>query len=226
MPVFTAPDFAGHEQVVFASDPASGLCAIIAVHDTTRGPALGGCRMWRYPHENDAIADALRLSRGMTYKSALADLPFGGGKAVVLGDPSRDKTDALWEAFGCAIESLGGAYVTAEDVGTSVADLEVVRHTTAHVAGIAEGGAGDPSPATALGVFVGIKAALRASSRRVGRQRPAGGHPGSRPRRHRARRSSRRSRRETDRRRYRSGARRLGSPGVRRQISRPCEYPC
>ena len=161
MSVFTAPDFADHEQVVFASDPSSGLRAIIALHDTTRGPALGGCRMWLYPHEDDAIADALRLSRGMTYKSALAELPFGGGKAVVLGDPSRDKTDVLWEAFGRAIESLGGAYVTAEDVGTSVADLEVVRRTTTHVAGIAEGGAGDPSPATALGVFVGIKAALR-----------------------------------------------------------------
>ena len=165
MPVFKAPDYAGHEQVVFASDPDAGLQAIIAIHDTTRGPALGGCRMWAYPTEQDAIADALRLSRGMTYKSALAELPLGGGKAVVLGDPGRDKSAALWRAFGRAIERLGGRYVTGEDVGTSVADLEVVRTATAHVAGIPEGGAGDPSPATAFGVFVGIQAAAR---RRLG----------------------------------------------------------
>lgn len=161
MSVFTAPDFAGHEQVVFASDPDAGLRAIIAIHDTSSGPALGGCRMWRYASEPDAVADALRLSRGMTYKSALAELPFGGGKAVVLGDPARNKTPALWEALGRAIDRLGGRYVTAEDVGTGVSDLEVVRHATPHVAGIAEGGAGDPSPATAFGVFMGIRAAIR-----------------------------------------------------------------
>lgn len=161
MPVFTAPDYADHEQVVFACDPAAGLRAIIAIHDTTRGPALGGCRMWRYAREEDAVADALRLSRGMTYKSALAELPLGGGKAVVIGNPSHDKSEAMWEAFGRAVEQLGGRYVTAEDVGTSVPDLEIVRRTTPHVAGIAEGGAGDPSPATAFGVFMGIKAAVR-----------------------------------------------------------------
>lgn len=165
MTVFTAPDYAGHEQVVFASDPDAGLRAVIAIHDTTRGPALGGCRMWRYPSEQDAVADALRLSRGMTYKSALAELPMGGGKAVVLGDPRRDKSTALWRAFGRAIERLGGRYVTGEDVGTSIDDLEVVRTATPHVAGIAEGGAGDPSPATAFGVFVGMQAAV---SRRLG----------------------------------------------------------
>ena len=165
MSVFTAPDYDGHEQVVFASDPDAGLRAIIAIHDTTRGPALGGCRMWPYRTEQEAVADALRLSRGMTYKSALADLPMGGGKAVVLGDPGRDKSAALWRAFGRAIERLGGRYVTGEDVGTSVGDLEVVRTATPHVAGIAEGGAGDPSPATAFGVFVGMQAAV---GRRLG----------------------------------------------------------
>lgn len=161
MTVFSAPGFADHEQVVFASDPASGLRAVIAIHDTTRGPALGGCRMWHYASESDAIIDALRLSRGMTYKSALAELPFGGGKAVVLGDPGRDKSDTLWKAFGEAVERLGGRYITAEDVGTSVPDLEIVRHGTRHVAGIAEGGVGDPSPATAFGVFMGMKAAIK-----------------------------------------------------------------
>lgn len=161
MAVFAAPDYAGHEQVVFASDPASGLRAIIAIHDTARGPALGGCRMWRYANEADAVADALRLSRGMTYKSALAGLPLGGGKAVILGDSAQDKSDAMWEAFGRAVESLGGRYVTAEDVGTAVPDLEIVRRTTRHVVGISEGGAGDPSPATAFGVFMGLKAAVR-----------------------------------------------------------------
>ncbi|MEQ9333463.1 Glu/Leu/Phe/Val dehydrogenase dimerization domain-containing protein [Thalassobaculum sp.] len=161
MSVFTAPDFAGHEQVVFASDPACGLRAIIAIHDTTRGPALGGCRMWHYASEADAVADVLRLSQGMTYKSALAELPLGGGKAVVLGDPAHDKSEALWRALGRAIDRLGGHYVTAEDVGTSVADLETVRTATAHVAGIAEGGSGDPSPATAFGVFMGMQAAVR-----------------------------------------------------------------
>src|SRR3546814_7357735 len=138
MAVFSAPDFAEHEQVVFAADPASGLRAVIAIHDTTRGPALGGCRMWRYAGEQDAVADALRLSRGMTYKSALAELPFGGGKAVVIGDPSHDKSEALWKALGRAVERLGGRYITAEDVGTAVPDLEIVRRVTRHVAGRSE----------------------------------------------------------------------------------------
>lgn len=171
MPVFAAPDHAGHEQVVFASDPASGLRAVIAIHDTRRGPALGGCRMWRYADEQEAVADALRLSRGMTYKSALAELPFGGGKAVVIGDPARDKSEALWRAFGVAVDRLAGRYITAEDVGTAVADLEIVRSVTPHVSGIAEGGAGDPSPATAFGVFMGIRAAV---SRRLGADGLAG----------------------------------------------------
>ncbi len=161
MSVFSRKDFDDHEQVVFCSDEASGLRAIIAIHNTSRGPALGGCRMWPYESDDAALTDALRLSRGMTYKSALADLPYGGGKAVIIGDPARDKTQALWRAFGRFVDSLGGRYVTAEDVGTRPDDLEVVRQTTRHVAGIAEGGAGDPSPATAYGVFVGIRAAMR-----------------------------------------------------------------
>lgn len=160
MPVFTNKHFDGHEHVAFHHDKASGLKAIIAIHNTARGPAYGGCRMWNYASEEEALADALRLSRGMTYKSALAGLPYGGGKAVIIGDPSRDKSEALWLAYGRFIDSLGGRYVTAEDVGTRPADLEIVRQATRHVVGIAEGGAGDPSPATAYGVFVGIGAAI------------------------------------------------------------------
>ena len=161
MAVFSADDFAGHEQVAFCNDPASGLRAIIAIHDTTLGPALGGCRMWPYETEQDALEDVLRLSRGMTYKSALAGLELGGGKSVVIGDPRADKSGALFEALGRFVDRMGGHYIVAEDVGTTVADLERVRRSTRHVAGIAEGGSGDPSPATAWGVFHGIRAALR-----------------------------------------------------------------
>ncbi|MEE8445312.1 MAG: Glu/Leu/Phe/Val dehydrogenase dimerization domain-containing protein [Alphaproteobacteria bacterium] len=162
MPVFSARDFNDHEQIVFCHDAESGLKAIIAIHNTARGPALGGCRMWNYDSEQEALTDALRLSRGMTYKSALAGLPYGGGKAVIIGDPGRDKSEALWLAFGRFLDSLGGRYITAEDVGTRPADLEIVRRATPYVAGIAEGGAGDPSPATAHGVFLGIRAAVNA----------------------------------------------------------------
>jgi leucine dehydrogenase len=171
MPVFSSRDFDDHEQVLFCRDAESGLKAIIAIHNTVRGPALGGCRMWNYAGEDDALTDALRLSRGMTYKSALADLPSGGGKAVIIGDPRRGKSEALWLAYGRFVDSLGGRYVTAEDVGTRPADLEIVRRATRHVAGIAEGGAGDPSPATALGVFAGIQAAI---AERLGRVRMQG----------------------------------------------------
>lgn len=159
MSVFTDWDFDDHEQIVFRRDRCSGLKAIIAIHDTSRGPALGGCRIWPYESDDAALTDALRLSRGMTYKSAMAGLPYGGGKAVIIADPARDKSEALWRAFGRAVDSLGGRYVTAEDVGTRPADLEIVRRETRHVVGIAEGGAGDPSPATAYGVFTGIQAA-------------------------------------------------------------------
>lgn len=161
MTVFSDPDFADHEQVCFCADADSGLRAIIAIHDTRRGPALGGCRIYAYDSETAAVTDALRLARGMTYKSALADLPLGGGKAVILADARTQKTEVLLEAFGRAVDRLGGRYITAEDVGSSVPDLEIVRRVTPHVAGITEGGAGDPSPATAFGVFEGLKAAVR-----------------------------------------------------------------
>lgn len=161
MPVLTNKHFDDHEEIVFCHDREAGLDAIIAIHNSARGPAMGGCRMWNYASEGEALTDVLRLSRGMTYKSALADLPFGGGKAVIVADPGHDKSEALWLAYGRFIDSLGGRYITAEDVGTRPADLEIVRRATPHVAGIAEGGAGDPSPATAYGVFVGIRAALR-----------------------------------------------------------------
>ena len=161
MSVFASPAFRNHEQVVFCHDSATGLKAIIAIHDTTLGPALGGCRMWNYASDDAALNDVLRLSRGMTYKSALAGLNWGGGKAVIIGDAKKDKSLALFEAFGRFVDSLGGRYITAEDVGISPADLEHARHTTRYVVGIAEGGSGDPSPATAWGVFHGIRAAVR-----------------------------------------------------------------
>ena len=161
MPVFNDPAFDNHEQVVFCEDGKSGLRAIIAIHNTSRGPALGGARMWNYADSGAALTDVLRLSRGMTYKSALAGLPFGGGKAVILGDPHRDKSPALFRALGRYVESLGGRYTVAEDVGIEVADIEQVATETRHVAGVAAGGSGDPSPATAYGVFVGIRAAVK-----------------------------------------------------------------
>lgn len=159
MSVFRQPDFEGHEQVVFCADRETGLRCIIAIHDTTIGPAVGGCRFWPYRSEEEAIADVLRLSRGMTFKSALAGVPFGGGKAVVIGDPRNDKSEALLRALGAAVDRLGGRYFVAEDVGTGVADMDIVRQGTAHVAGIRTE-SGDPSPWTALGVFEGIRAAL------------------------------------------------------------------
>ncbi len=150
----------GYEQVLRCTDPESGLNAIIAVHDTTLGPALGGCRMWSYKSEDAALADALRLARGMTFKAAVAGLPLGGGKAVVIRDPRCDKSPQLLRALGRAVAHLGGAYVTGEDVGTSVADMALVREETPHVAGLADT-SGDPSPVTAAGVLHGIRAALR-----------------------------------------------------------------
>jgi leucine dehydrogenase len=161
MSVFEHHEFDGHEQVVFCHDPASGLKAIIAVHNTNLGPALGGCRMWPYAGEAEALTDALRLSRGMTYKSALAGLTFGGGKSVIIGDPRRDKSEALFRAMGRYVESLGGRYTVAEDVGISVPDVVTMGKETKFVAGVPEGGAGDPSPATAYGVYMGIKAAAK-----------------------------------------------------------------
>lgn len=152
-----------HEEVVFCSDPTAGLKAIIAIHNTTLGPALGGTRMWNYDTEEEALHDVLRLSRGMTYKAAAAGLNLGGGKAVIIGDPKTMQTEELFRSFGQFVDGLGGRYITAEDVGTSVRVMEWVRMETDFVTGIDEvlGGSGDPSPMTALGVFHGIRACAR-----------------------------------------------------------------
>ena len=158
------PDFDAHEEVQFITADQCGLRAIIAVHSTHLGPAAGGCRLWHYAKDEDALTDALRLSRGMSYKNAMAGLPLGGGKAVILADAERHKTPDMLHAFGKAVEHLGGRYVTAEDVGMSVADMIEVARNTKYVAGMpAEGSevGGDPGPHTSLGVFLGIKAAVK-----------------------------------------------------------------
>lgn len=152
----------GHEEVVFFHARDLGLKAIVAIHDTTLGPALGGCRMLPYESDDEALYDVLRLSRGMTYKNAVAGLNLGGGKSVVIGDPQKDKSEAFFRAFGRYIESLNGRYITAEDVNTSVEDMVQIFQETTHVTGIPPffGGSGDPSPFTALGTFRGIEAAV------------------------------------------------------------------
>lgn len=152
-----------YEQVVFAQDKESGLKAIIAIHDTTLGPALGGTRMWTYASEEAAITDALRLARGMTYKAAAAGLNLGGGKTVIMGDPRKDKSEALFRAFGRYVQSLNGRYITAEDVGTTVQDMDYIHLETDFVTGIspAFGSSGNPSPVTAYGVYRGMKAAAK-----------------------------------------------------------------
>jgi leucine dehydrogenase len=154
--------FHEHEQVVVCHEPEAGLRAIIAVHDTTLGPALGGIRMWTYSSDEAALTDVLRLSRGMTYKNAAAGLPLGGGKTVVLGDPRTDKTELLFRALGRFVDSLGGRYLAAEDVGTSTADAEIVARETRHITGlpVERGGSGDPSPMTAWGVVCGMRTAV------------------------------------------------------------------
>ncbi len=161
MPVFSHSEFDGHAEVAFCHDVDSGLKAIIALHNLNRGPALGGCRMWRYANEDEALTDALRLARGMTYKSALANLPFGGGKSVIIGDSRSMKSEALFRAMGRFVNSLGGRYIVAEDVGISVDDVEIMGRETKFVAGTRKGGVGDPSPGTAYGVFMGIRAAVK-----------------------------------------------------------------
>jgi leucine dehydrogenase len=152
----------GYERVVKAVDKASGLHALISIHDTTLGPALGGLRMWPYPSEAEALFDVNRLSKGMTYKSAVAHTGLGGGKSVIIGDPQRIKSEALYLAMGRFVDAMGGRYITAEDVNTTLADLEIVRRTTKWVTGLSRevGGSGNPSPYTAYGVFLGIKAAV------------------------------------------------------------------
>ncbi|MET0271840.1 MAG: Glu/Leu/Phe/Val dehydrogenase dimerization domain-containing protein [Phenylobacterium sp.] len=163
MTLFDSPAFEGHEGVHAFSDEKTGLKCIIAVHSTARGPAAGGCRMWPYPSADLALEDALRLSRAMSYKNAMADLELGGGKAVIIGNSRTQKTPALFEAFGRAVEDVGGKYWTAEDVGVSPADLMSARKHTRYVAGL-EGhtaASGDPSPVTAEGVFRGIELCVR-----------------------------------------------------------------
>jgi leucine dehydrogenase len=157
--------FHEHEQVAICHDRDSGLRAIIAVHDTTLGPGLGGIRMWTYPSDGAALTDVLRLSEGMTYKNSLAGLPLGGGKTVVVGDPRTDKTPAKFEALGGFIDRLNGSYLAAEDVGTTTDDAELVAARTQHITGlpVSRGGSGDPSPMTAWGVVCGIRAALAES---------------------------------------------------------------
>jgi len=149
----------GHEEVVFRNDLPSGLKSIIAIHSTTLGPALGGVRMWNYDSEEEALRDVLCLSRGMTYKNAAMGLNLGGGKAVIIGDPYKDKSEKLFRAFGRFVESLGGRYITAEDVGTCKEDMSCISQETSCVTGL-EGKSGDPSPVTAYGVFLGIKASV------------------------------------------------------------------
>jgi leucine dehydrogenase len=170
------PDFDAHEALHFVTDRNSGLRAIIALHSTHLGPAAGGTRMWHYADDADALTDALRLSRGMSFKNAMAGLPLGGGKAVVLADANRTKTPEMIAAFGGAVDMLGGNYVTAEDVGMSVADMIAIRDQTKFVAGLPVAGGevgGDPGPHTSLGVFLGIKAAVR---RALGKDSLAGLH--------------------------------------------------
>jgi len=149
-----------HEQLVVSSDPSSGYFGIIAIHDTTLGPALGGTRFWQYASTEEAIVDALRLARGMTYKAAVAGINLGGGKAVIIGDNKRKDREALFRAHGRFVDSLGGRYVTAEDVGTSPADMEYIHSETEYVAGL-HGRSGDPSPVTSFGVYMGMKAAAK-----------------------------------------------------------------
>lgn len=161
-PAFDLIESYGHEQIVYCSSKELGLKAIIGIHNTTLGPALGGTRMWNYASDDEALIDVLRLSRGMTYKAAVAGLNLGGGKAVIIGDSRTQKTEALFRAFGRFVEGLSGRYITAEDVGTSIKDMEYIMMETRHVTGvpIEVGGSGDPSPVTAYGTYVGIKACV------------------------------------------------------------------
>ncbi len=161
--MFDKPAFANHESVHHVFDEQTGLRCIIAIHSTARGPGAGGCRMWNYATSDEAFVDALRLSEGMSYKNAMANLPLGGGKAVIWGNSRTDKTPEMFRALGRAIETLGGRYWSAEDVGVSTADMAYAAEETKYVAGLDKGAAasGDPSPVTARGVFLGIKAAAR-----------------------------------------------------------------
>ena len=160
--IMTLIETVGHEQVMFCQDKSLGLQAIIAIHSTTLGPALGGCRFWNYESYDDAVLDVLRLSKGMTYKASISGLNLGGGKAVIMGDPSKLKSKAFFNRFGEFVESLSGKYITAEDVNIKVEDINHVLEKTTHAVGVTgrPGGSGDPSPFTSLGVFMGVKASL------------------------------------------------------------------
>jgi len=160
MTVFNLKAFDDHEQVVFCRDVESGLKAIISIHSTALGPSVGGCRKWEYHSDQEAVIDALRLSRGMSYKNAMAGLKMGGGKSVIIGNSKTMKSEALFRAFGRFLESLNGKYISAEDVGISPSDIAIVHKETNHVVGL-EGKSGDPSPVTAYGVYKGIKAAAK-----------------------------------------------------------------
>jgi len=161
--IFSQIEALGHKKIVFCSDPDTGLQAIIAIHDTTLGPALGGTRMWAYKSEPDALYDVLRLSKAMTYKAAITGLNLGGGKAIIIGDPRKDKSEALMRKFGRFIKNQNGEFITAEDMGTTMKDMEYIRMETQYVTGLPEtiGGSGDPTPVAAQGVFMGIKAAVK-----------------------------------------------------------------
>ncbi len=165
MELFHQMESDDYEQVVICQDKQSGLKAIIAIHDTTLGPALGGTRMWKYEQEADAFEDALRLAKGMTYKNAAAGLNLGGGKTVIIGDPRRDKNEEMFRAFGRFIQGLNGRYITAEDVGTTEADMDLIHEETDYVTGISQafGASGNPSPVTAYGIYVGMKATAKAA---------------------------------------------------------------
>ncbi|HRH11059.1 MAG TPA: Glu/Leu/Phe/Val dehydrogenase [Bacteroidia bacterium] len=162
-PVIAQMMLNNHEQIVYCNDNATGLKAIIAIHNTVLGPSLGGTRMWNYNNEMEALTDVLRLSRGMTYKSSVAGLNLGGGKAVIIGDAKKIKNEALLRRFGKFVDSLGGKYITAEDVAMSSRDMEIIHMETEYVSGLPEnmGGSGDPSPVTAYGVYVSMKAAAK-----------------------------------------------------------------
>ena len=162
MTIFRRIEQGGHESVTFCSDPDSHLQMIIAVHNTLMGPALGGCRMWPYADMDEALMDVLRLSKAMTYKCVMAGIPYGGGKSVVIGDPKREKDEALLLSVGRAVSSLGGRYLVTEDVGMTEADMSVIARTTPWLTGrsLSEGGSGDPSLPTATGVFAGMKVCL------------------------------------------------------------------
>ncbi|MEK7279395.1 MAG: Glu/Leu/Phe/Val dehydrogenase dimerization domain-containing protein [Nitrospirota bacterium] len=165
MDIFREMNAKGHERLLFWNDPDAGLNAIIAIHNTTLGPALGGCRIWPYNNTQEAIKDVLRLSRAMTYKASVCGINLGGGKSVIIGSQPKNR-EAVFRSFGRFVESLEGIYITAEDVGTSVSDMEIVKLQTSHVAGVSKekGGSGDPSIATAIGVYWGIKACLKNTS--------------------------------------------------------------